>query len=117
MLLSATLLARCNMQDLSKYSMSQLRALEVQVIEELRTRHFLSVSQAREQILHIARNAGISVAQLAAIKSPNASKASAVGIKYRNPNDPAQQWSGRGRQPAWVKAWIETGRSLDEARL
>lgn len=97
--------------------MAQLQALEVQVNEELKTRHFLSVSQAREQILHIARNAGISLAQLAAIKSPKAPKASAVAMKYRNPRDAAQQWSGRGRQPAWVKEWIETGKSLDEARL
>ncbi|CUI05512.1 hypothetical protein BN2497_5801 [Janthinobacterium sp. CG23_2] len=58
------------MQDFSKYSISQLQALEVQLIEELKKRHFLSVSQAREQILHIARNAGISAAQLVAIKSP-----------------------------------------------
>lgn len=105
------------MQDLSKYSMAQLQALEVQVNEELKTRHFLSVSQAREQILHIARNAGISLAQLAAIRSPKVPKASAVAMKYRNPRDVAQQWSGRGRQPAWVKEWIETGKSLDEVRL
>ena len=105
------------MQDLSKYSISQLQALEAQLIEELKTRHFLSVSQAREQILHIARNAGISVAQLAAIKSPKAPKAGPVAMKYRNPKGAAQQWSGRGRKPAWVKEWLETGRSLDEARL
>lgn len=105
------------MQDLSKYSISQLQALEVRVAEELKTRHFLSISQAREQILYIARNAGISVAQLAANKSSKPPKASPVTKKYRNPNDPSQQWSGRGRQPAWVKEWIETGKSLDEARF
>ncbi|MDQ1924611.1 H-NS histone family protein [Massilia pseudoviolaceinigra] len=105
------------MQDFSKYSISQLQALEVQLIEELKKRHFLSVSQAREQILHIARNAGISAAQLVAIKSPKAPKASPSVMKYQNPNDAAQQWSGRGRQPAWVKEWIETGKSLDEVQI
>ena len=105
------------MQDLSKYSISQLQALEVRVAEELKTRHFLSRSQAREQILHIARAAGISIGQLAAIKSSKLPKASPVTMKYRNPNDPSQQWSGRGRQPTWVKELIETGKSLNEARL
>lgn len=105
------------MQDLSKYSIPQLQALEAAVIEELKSRHFLSVSQAREQILHIARNAGISVAQLVAIKSPKSSKASPVALKYRNPNNAAQQWSGRGRQPAWVKECIEVGMSLDQTRI
>jgi DNA-binding protein H-NS len=104
------------MQDLSKYSIAQLRALEVQVIDELKTRHFLGISQAREQILHIARSAGISVEDLLSTKAPKIRKQSTVKVKYRNPDDPTQQWSGRGRQPAWVKDWIESGKSLEEAR-
>lgn len=105
------------MQDLSKYSIPQLQALESLVMEELKTRHFFSVSQAREQILHIARNAGITVAQLAAIKSPKSLKAIPIPMKYRNPNNATQQWSGRGRQPAWVKEWIKAGKSIEEARI
>lgn len=104
------------MLDLTKYSLSQLRALEVQVIEELKTRHYLSVSKAREQILHIARNAGISEKQLLTLKNPKTSKQGETQVKYRNPEDPAQQWSGRGRQPAWIKAWISSGRSLEDAK-
>jgi DNA-binding protein H-NS len=113
------------MQDLSKYSLAQLRALEVEVIDELKTRHFLSVSKAREQILHIARSAGLSEKDLRAIKTPKTSKtpktpktsSKASGeVKYRNPDDPAQQWTGRGRQPAWIKAWIASGKSLEQAK-
>lgn len=88
------------MQDLSKYSIAQLRALEVQVIDELKTRHFLSVSKAREDILHIARSAGLSEKELRAIKTPKSSRQSTVEVKYRDPANPTQQWSGRGRQPA-----------------
>jgi len=104
------------MQDISKYSTAQLRALEAQIVEELKTRHFLSISKAREQILHIARNAGMSAEKLAAIKVPKAPKTATVAAKYRNPDDPAQQWSGRGRQPAWLKAWVASGKSMDEAK-
>jgi len=104
------------MHDLSKYSIAQLRALEVQVIEELKTQHFLSISKAREQILHIARSAGMSEKELLALKPPKAPKGSTVAAKYRNPDDPAQQWTGRGRQPAWVKTWIESGKSLEDAK-
>lgn len=105
------------MQDLSKYSIEELRALEVKLIDELKTRHFLSVSQAREQILHIAQNAGLSVKELIAIKTPKKSGAGAVPMKFRNPMETTQQWSGRGRQPNWVKQWIESGKSLEEARI
>lgn len=108
------------MQDLSTYSLSKLRALEVQVIDELKTRHFLSVSKAREQILHIAQGAGISVKELLSGKSApraKAEKAEKAGAKFRNPNDPSQEWSGRGRQPNWIKAWTASGKSIDDAKI
>lgn len=101
------------MQDLSKYSLAKLRALEAEVNEALKTHHYLSISKAREQILHIARNAGLTEKQVLAIKAP-ATPGGAV--RYTNPDDPAQQWSGRGRQPAWVKAWIAAGKSLEDAK-
>jgi DNA-binding protein H-NS len=105
------------MQDLSTYSLSKLRALEVQVIDELKTRHFLSVSKAREQILHIAQGAGISVKELMAGKSAPRAKSAPAGAKFRNPNDPSQEWSGRGRQPNWIKAWTASGKSMEDAKI
>lgn len=35
--------------------------------------------------------------------------------KYRNPGDPGQTWTGRGRQPAWYKSAIAAG--TDPAEL
>ena len=114
---SPTATNQVKMQDLSKYSIAQLRALEARVIEELKTQHYLSISKAREQILHIARSAGMSEKELFSIKAPKTPKQSTVKAKYRNPDDPAQQWSGRGRQPAWVKAWVESRKSLEETKI
>lgn len=62
------------MQDLSNYSLSQLRKLETQVAEELRKRQFLSISEAREQILHIAQSAGMSVKDLLSGKLSKSSR-------------------------------------------
>ncbi|MBD8655886.1 H-NS histone family protein [Oxalobacteraceae sp. CFBP 13730] len=104
------------MQDLSKYSLAKLRALEAEVNDALKTHHYLSISKAREQILHIARNAGLSEKQVLAIKAPAPAKPGTAIIGYTNPDDPAQQWSGRGRQPAWVKAWLAAGKSLADAK-
>lgn len=105
------------MHDLSKYSLAQLRALEAQLIEELKTRHFLSISKAREQILHIARSAGLSEKELRRIKAPVTTTKSTVKVEYRNPSDSAQQWSGRGRKPAWLKAWIASGKSIEDTKV
>jgi hypothetical protein len=33
--------------------------------------------------------------------------------RYANPENPAETWSGRGKQPGWVTAAIERGLSLE----
>ena len=34
--------------------------------------------------------------------------------KYKNPNNPTEIWSGRGRQPLWVREQLEAGKKLDQ---
>jgi DNA-binding protein H-NS len=105
------------MQELSKYSLSQLRTLEAQIVEELKKRHFLGVSQAREQILHIARAAGLSVNELLAGKGSKKGQSEPQEAKFRHPDDSTKQWSGRGRQPGWIKDWLAAGKSLDDTKV
>ncbi|MBW5440517.1 H-NS histone family protein [Bradyrhizobium canariense] len=38
----------------------------------------------------------------------------AVHPKYRNPNNPTETWSGRGRVPRWLKPQLRGGRKLDD---
>ena len=33
--------------------------------------------------------------------------------KYRNPANPAETWSGRGKQPRWIVAQLKSGKKLD----
>ena len=37
--------------------------------------------------------------------------------RYRNPDNPEQTWSGRGRRPRWVHDAEAAGRSLDDLRI
>ncbi len=34
--------------------------------------------------------------------------------KYRNPDEPSETWSGRGKQPRWLAAALKTGHSIEE---
>jgi DNA-binding protein H-NS len=34
--------------------------------------------------------------------------------KYRNPQEPSETWSGRGKQPRWLAAALKTGHSIEE---
>ncbi len=37
-----------------------------------------------------------------------------VAPKYQNPLDPQQKWTGRGRQPNWVKEQLKIGHELED---
>jgi DNA-binding protein H-NS len=34
--------------------------------------------------------------------------------KYRNPHEPSETWSGRGKQPRWLAAALKNGHSIEE---
>ena len=40
-----------------------------------------------------------------------------VAVQYRNPDNASEQWTGRGRQPLWVRHWVESGKSIDLLRV
>jgi DNA-binding protein H-NS len=40
-----------------------------------------------------------------------------VEAKFRNPDNPSETWSGRGKTPRWLARLIATGRKLDEFRI
>jgi len=37
-----------------------------------------------------------------------------VAPKYRNPADESQTWTGRGREPLWIKELVEKGAELND---
>jgi DNA-binding protein H-NS len=37
--------------------------------------------------------------------------------KYRNPDDPAETWTGRGKCPRWLAKQLKSGRRMDEFRI
>ena len=34
--------------------------------------------------------------------------------KYQNPKNPSETWSGRGKQPRWLKAQLRSGKKLND---
>jgi DNA-binding protein H-NS len=37
-----------------------------------------------------------------------------VAAKYRNPDNPAETWAGRGLKPRWLAAAIKSGKKMDD---
>src|SRR4051812_31325902 len=100
--------------DLSTVSVSELRALQTRIEAELKSRKKLELAKAREQILSIAQSAGISLKDLTTLGSNE--KAALHVVRFRSADGKSNSWSGRGRQPKWVKAWLEDGKPLDALR-
>jgi DNA-binding protein H-NS len=109
--------------DLSGYNLSELRGLVHDIEKEIKDRQVQEVKKAREQIQAIAQNLGVSVEDLlagAGAKAAGKGKGGSgtkVEAQYRNPADSSQTWSGRGRQPQWVKNTIENGGKLEDLRI
>jgi DNA-binding protein H-NS len=97
-------------------SVGDLRNLQEQIKQEMKKREQQEVQKAREQILAIAQSVGVPLKDLIAAGN-RGGKGGSVAVRYRNPDDASQQWTGRGRQPKWVKEWVEGGKSLDKLRV
>jgi DNA-binding protein H-NS len=110
------------MMDLSNMSLGDLRNLQEQIKQEMKQREQQEVQKAREQIIAIAQSVGVPLKDLIATgrggaKVGGKSGTGSVAVRFRNPDNESQQWTGRGRQPKWVKEWVEGGKSLDKLRV
>ena len=105
--------------DISSLSLAELKKLEAKAIQEIKTRQKSELEKARAEMLAIAQRVGVPLTQLIAGVPKNAGKGEkkVVAARYRNPENQDQQWSGRGRQPLWVKSWLEKHQSLDGIRI
>jgi len=101
--------------DLSNMSASDLRNLQEQVKRELKKRETQDLQKAKEEIFAIAQRVGLPLKELVATNSRG--KGGTVAARYRNPQDSGQQWTGRGRQPKWVKDWLDAGNPIDDLRI
>jgi DNA-binding protein H-NS len=110
------------MMDLSNMSLGDLRNLQEQIKQEMKQREQQDLQKAREQIMAIAQSVGVPLKDLIATsgrgaKAGGKSGSGSVAVRFRNPDNESQQWTGRGRQPKWVKEWVEGGKSLDKLRV
>ena len=71
-------------------------------------------AEAKHGLEEKAREYGFSLSELVDVKT---TKRTETAPKYRNPGNPEQTWSGRGRQPVWFRNAIEAGTELDDLKI
>jgi len=104
--------------DLSKLSLSELKKLSANVDKAIASAEAKQRKDARAAVQKVAKEYGVSVDELLADEKPKPKrkgkpKAKKVSSKpkYRNPDDKAQTWTGKGRRPRWYLDAIEAGKS------
>jgi len=100
--------------DLSTLSVIQLRELQQQIPAEIKRREAQEKVNILNEVRAFAKARGYAIEDLlgkdAKVKAVSGNK---VKVKYRHPENSELEWTGRGRKPKWVEAWLGNGGSLD----
>jgi DNA-binding protein H-NS len=101
--------------DLSTLSVSQLRDLQQQIPAELKRREAQEKINILNEVRAFAKARGYAIEDLIGkdvkVKATPSNK---VKVKYRHPENFELEWTGRGRKPKWVEAWLANGGSVED---
>jgi len=89
--------------QLEKMSLKDLTALHAKIQAAIDEKRVSERHEMRAKMEEMAKASGFSVSELFGGRK---SKGSKIAPKYRNPKDPSQTWTGRGRRPNWI---VEAG--------
>ncbi|MEX5728252.1 DNA-binding protein H-NS [Rhodovulum iodosum] len=99
--------------DLDSMSLKELEKLRKNIDKAIARLEVRRKDDARKAAEEAARQFGFSLDELTDGKKPKKTSPP----KYRNPEDPKQTWTGRGRQPRWIKDAIEAGRPMSDFEI
>lgn len=101
--------------DLSEMNLTELRQLQNAVAAAIAAEEKKARKDAKAAIERKAQEMGFSIDELFGAEAPKTGRKAQAGTpKYADPSDPSRTWTGRGRQPNWIKAYLEAGKSLDD---
>jgi DNA-binding protein H-NS len=98
--------------DLDAMSLKELKELHVQVgkaisgFEDRKKQEAISVLEEKAKALGFSLNELIGAAPVR--------KRKPARVKYANPSNSSETWTGRGRKPRWVEAALKGGKSLSD---
>lgn len=92
-------------ERLPNLAKQELLDLHKEIDRELKRRDAIDKANARKQIAEIAHEHGIELDYLARKK-----------VKYRDPDNPFNSWSGKGRKPKWFTLAIAKGYTEEDLK-
>lgn len=96
--------------DLKSLSPKELKALIANAESHMQEARASQVQEVRKKIDALLSGSGLTLADIYPAhggRGGKGGKRGAVAPKYRNPEDPSQTWTGRGKRPLWFAAAIK----------
>jgi len=93
--------------DIEKMSYSELRDAETRIARLIIQKRDQERAQLKERVTALARESGFDLRELI---GSGRGRTGMVTVKYRDPGNPANTWTGRGRMPRWMVAATKGGK-------
>lgn len=95
--------------ELNTLSLEELKKLKRDVEKAITSFEERRLLDARKKLEDYAKEIGVDLDEVVALKK--AAK-NVNPPKYRNPAEPTQTWTGRGRKPKWIIEALDSGKAL-----
>ena len=97
---------------LTKMAIDELLALHQSVASVLALRLETQKREIEDRLRRLRPDVAPSL-----VKEPSRRRYPPVLPKFRNPAEPHQTWSGRGKRPRWVTELLDAGRSFQDFQI
>jgi len=101
---------------LESLSVSELNNLKIDIDKEISLRKDSERDNVRKELEQLAKERGYVLDDLLGKRAKTATghTRKPAKIKYQHPGNKELTWTGRGRQPAWVKDWVTGGHAIEK---
>jgi len=96
--------------NLDKLSLKELLDHEAKVKKAIAHARERDKTEAKQKVDAVLKGMGFSFGEL--YGGRGSGKGGKVAPKYRNPDNPAETWTGRGRQPRWLAEKTKKGAKI-----
>ncbi|WP_392336707.1 H-NS family nucleoid-associated regulatory protein [Loktanella salsilacus] len=100
--------------DLNNMSLNELKKLQKDVTKAIDGYQDRQRKDALAAAQAAAKELGYTLADLTGLSSKKTKTKTITAPKYRHPENSEMTWTGRGRQPEWMKSALDNGQSKDE---
>jgi len=100
--------------NIEKMSLKELLELEAKLSKAIPAARDRERSEAKQRLSELAGNYGFSVNELFGNGRGRGAK---TAVKYRNPDNQSETWTGRGRKPNWMTAKLAKGGKMSDFEL